>query len=134
VKQQQSRVGPRNAPLAASIGASIAASARASLVAAILLVAAATGAAHAAGPAPDAGDTVRRHGSVARLLWVPEGATARLEGTYLSAGVVIGTRGALRSAIGPVAPAVVLEIHQRSNLTLMSTGSRGAMLVWQHRL
>jgi hypothetical protein len=28
----------------------------------------------------------------------------------------------------------VLEIHHRSNPTLMSAGGRGAMLVWQHRL
>lgn len=106
----------------------------AAVVAAIVLAVAGAGSAHAAGPSFESGDTVRRHGSVARLLWVPEGATTRLDGTYLSAGVVIGTRGALRSAIGPVAPAVVLELHQRSNLTLMGTGSRGAMLVWQHRL
>jgi len=121
---QHTRVRARNAPLAAVAGA-------------FIVWATTAGASHAAGPAgtvSDASDTVRRHGSVARLLWVPDGATARLDGAYLSAGVVIGTRGALRSAIGPVAPAVVLDIHQRSNLTLMGTGSRGAMLVWQHRL
>lgn len=128
--QQHTRVrSARKAPFGAAVVAALLPA-----VAVVSLAALAAGAAHAAGPGPEGGDTVRRHGSVARLLWVPQGATTRVDGTYLSAGVVIGTRGALRSAIGPVAPAVVLELHQRSNLTLMTTGSRGAMLVWQHRL
>ena len=135
MQQQHTRIRTRT--ITATI-ASVAASTRTTLGAALVLAsAAAASPAHAAGPngtVSDAVDTVRRHGSVARLLWVPEGATARVDGAYLSAGVVIGTRGALRSTLGPVAPALVLDIHQRSNLTLMSTGGRGAMLVWQHRL
>lgn len=137
MQQQVTRNRIRTISGIASVAA-VSASTRTLLGAALALAsAAAANAAHAAGPngtVSESVDTVRRHGSVARLLWVPEGATARLDGTYLSAGVVIGTRGALRSTLGPVAPAIVLDIHQRSNLTLMSTGGRGAMLVWQHRL
>lgn len=82
----------------------------------------------------DGGGPLTRHGSVARILWAPEGASMRLDGRYLSAGVVLGTRGSIRSRLGPVAPALVLEIDHRSNVTLLSAGGRGTMLVWQHRL
>jgi hypothetical protein len=77
---------------------------------------------------------VRRHGAVARWLWMPEAASVRFRGQYLSAGLAFGVRGPIRSAVGAVAPALVLDIDHRSNLTLMASGSRGAMLVWQHRL
>lgn len=75
----------------------------------------------------------RRHGSVARLLWTPGGMDVRLPGGQLSAGLVLGTRGKVRTALGPVAPALVFGAGERSNITLMVVGSRGAMLVWQRR-
>ena len=102
---------------------------------ALLLVAALTlsTAAAQAEPLGESGGSLRRHGAVSRLLWIPEGASTRVDGMYLSAGLALGTRGTVRSTLGPVAPALVFETGHRTSLTLMVAGSRGAMLVWQRR-
>jgi len=99
----------------------------------VLLAALTLSAAAAAQVGPIGEDTgLRRHGSAARLLWVPDGASARLDsGKYLSAGLVLGTRGTARTAVGPVAPALVFEAGHRTSLTLMAVNGRGAILVWQ---
>jgi hypothetical protein len=132
VKQQQARSFHSSVARALRrAGLTMGAPAWAATAAAALLLAAA-GAAEADPRRDDR--SLRRHGSVARLLWVPEGASLRLEGQYVSAGIVLGTRGPIRSALGPVAPALVFDLGHRSNLTLLSAGGRGAMLVWQHRL
>ena len=91
-----------------------------------------TAAAAQTGPAGEYG-TLQRHGSVARLLWVPDGGSTRLDGLYLSAGLALGLRGTPRATLGAVAPALVLETGHRTSLTLMAVGGRGAMLVWQRR-
>ena len=78
-------------------------------------------------------ESLRRHGAVSRLLWVPTGSSASLYGGNLSAGLALGTRGPIRAALGPVAPALVFETGRRTNLTLMVASSRGAMLVWQRK-
>ncbi len=101
------------------------------LLAALMLSAAAAAVAQT-DPAGEYG-TLRRHGSAARFLWVPDGGSTRLEGLHLSAGLALGLRGTPRAALGPVAPALVLETGHRTSLTLMAVGGRGAMLVWQRR-
>ena len=103
---------------------------------ALLLLAAFTlssAAAAQAEPFGENGGSLRRHGAVSRLLWIPDGASARVDGAYLSAGLALGTRGTIRSALGPVVPALVFETGHRTSLTLMAAGNRGAMLVWQRR-
>ncbi|MCW5635789.1 MAG: hypothetical protein KIT17_20805 [Rubrivivax sp.] len=80
------------------------------------------------------GSTFWRHGSVSSRFWAPGAARMELAGGSLSAGLAVGVRGPLRSTLGTrVAPAIVMETSHRSNLTLLATGSGGAMLVWQLR-
>lgn len=75
-----------------------------------------------------------RHGEVSRRFWAPESATANIGGLRLNAGLAIGVRRPLRTALGaPVAPALVLQTGRQSNVTLLAGSQGGAMLVWQQR-
>lgn len=105
-----------------------------------VLAAALAGLLLAASPSPASADsqsepsTLRRHGSVSRFIWAPRAASAQIGGQSLQAGMAIGVRGPLRTALGAAAaPALVLETGRRSNLTLLAAGNGSAMLVWQHR-
>lgn len=77
-------------------------------------------------------EDLQRNGAVSRHLWQPEFANAEVGGLHFSAGVAIGLRGAVQASVGRnVAPALMLDLGQRSSLSLLPTGNNGAMLVWQ---
>lgn len=104
----------------------------ASGLAALALLAASTGPAFA-GPLAES-EHLWRHGSVSRHFWAPSLTSTEIAGMRLSAGLAVGVRRPLRATVGSaVAPAIVLTTGQRSNLTLLPTDQRGAMLVWQLR-
>lgn len=78
------------------------------------------------------GDELRRHGAVSRHAWAPEFACGEVAGMRISAGLALGLRSNLRTQLdSSVVPAVVLQLDQRSNLSLLASDKRGAMLVWQ---
>lgn len=75
-----------------------------------------------------------RHGTVARHFWAPGFATTEVGGLRLAAGLAVGVRAPLRSAVGAaVVPALVLQTGSTSNLTLLRAEQGGALLVWQIR-
>jgi hypothetical protein len=84
--------------------------------------------------ASDGAASIWRHGEVSRRFWAPDTATAEVGGLRLNAGLAIGVRTPLRSAVGArVAPALVLHTGRQSNVTLLAGSQGGAMLVWQQR-
>lgn len=75
-----------------------------------------------------------RHGTVSRHFWAPGFATTEVGGLRLAAGLAVGVRAPLRSAVGAaVVPALVLQTGSASNLTLLRAEQGGALLVWQIR-
>jgi hypothetical protein len=77
-------------------------------------------------------EELRRHGAVAHRTWTPQFACGEVAGLRISAGLALGLRGSLRTQLdSKVVPAVMLQLDQRSNLSLLAADKRGAMLVWQ---
>jgi hypothetical protein len=86
-----------------------------------------------AGAAPLLGDDdLRRNGAVSRHLWSPDAASVDVAGIRVSAGLAVGLRGPLRSQLGtPLAPAIHFALDSRSGICILSSGRRGAAILWQ---
>ena len=78
------------------------------------------------------GDTLRSNGALSRHAWTPAFAQADIAGWPVSAGLVLGLQGSIRTQLDrTVAPGLRVDLQGRSNLTLLAAGRRGTMLVWQ---
>ena len=101
---------------------------RPALAACLAAAAAVPAAAH---PVLDATE-IRRNGALSRHVWAPEFARTELNGLRVSAGLALGLRGSIQANLDRrVAPAITVHTGDRSQLSVLWAGSRGAMVVWQ---